>query len=129
VQEDLYYPHPLIQDLVWDSLYVFTEPFLTRWPFHKLVRKKALEVTMKHIHYEDENSRYITIGCVEKVTYCCIERGPVSSTSYLIISNTFMNLVFRCYACLLAGLKIPMAIISRNISLGSPIIYGWLKME
>lgn len=22
---------------------------------------------MKHIHYEDENSRYITIGCVEKV--------------------------------------------------------------
>lgn len=65
--EDLYYPHPLIQDLVWDGLYVFTEPFLTRWPFHRLVRKKALEVTMKHIHYEDENSRYITIGCVEKV--------------------------------------------------------------
>ena len=22
---------------------------------------------MKHIHYEDENSRYITMGCVEKV--------------------------------------------------------------
>jgi hypothetical protein len=22
---------------------------------------------MKHIHYEDENSRYITIGCVNKV--------------------------------------------------------------
>jgi len=32
-----------------------------------LVREKALEVTMKHIHYEDENSRYIAIGCVEKV--------------------------------------------------------------
>ncbi|KAI5392257.1 hypothetical protein KIW84_076878 [Lathyrus oleraceus] len=30
-------------------------------------RKRALEVTMKHIHYEDENSRYLTIGCVEKV--------------------------------------------------------------
>ncbi|KAJ6678863.1 TERPENE CYCLASE/MUTASE FAMILY MEMBER [Salix viminalis] len=65
--EDLFYPHPLIQDLLWDSLYVFTEPFLTRWPFHELVRNKALEVTMKHIHYEDENSRYITIGSVEKV--------------------------------------------------------------
>ncbi|RVX03813.1 Beta-Amyrin Synthase 1 [Vitis vinifera] len=67
-KEDLYYPHPLIQDLMWDSLYICTEPLLTRWPFKKL-RKKALEVTMKHIHYEDENSRYITIGCVEKVFF------------------------------------------------------------
>ncbi|KAE8038274.1 hypothetical protein FH972_010800 [Carpinus fangiana] len=66
-KEDLYYPHPLIQDLLWDSLYIFTEPLLTRWPFNKLVREKALQVTMKHIHYEDEISRYITIGCVEKV--------------------------------------------------------------
>ncbi|KAK2979107.1 hypothetical protein RJ640_022102, partial [Escallonia rubra] len=63
---DLYYPHPLIQDLLWDSLYIFSEPLLTRWPFNKL-REKALQTTMKHIHYEDENSRYITIGCVEKV--------------------------------------------------------------
>jgi beta-amyrin synthase len=44
-----------------------SEPRLTRWPFIQLIRKKALEVTMKHIHYEDESSRYITIGCVEKV--------------------------------------------------------------
>nr|XP_023917386.1 beta-amyrin synthase-like [Quercus suber] len=66
-QEDIYYPHPLIQNLFWDSLYIFTKPLLTRWPFNKLVREKALQVTMKHIHYEDENSRYITIGCVEKV--------------------------------------------------------------
>ncbi|XP_058728761.1 beta-amyrin synthase-like isoform X2 [Vicia villosa] len=65
--EDLYYPHPFIQDLMWDSLYLFIEPLLTRWPFNNLVRKKALEVTMKHIHYEDENSRYLTLGCVEKV--------------------------------------------------------------
>ncbi|KAL3849158.1 hypothetical protein ACJIZ3_011040 [Penstemon smallii] len=64
-KEDLFYPHPLIQDLIWDSCYVFGEPLLTRWPFNKL-REKALQVTMKHIHYEDENSRYITIGCVEK---------------------------------------------------------------
>ncbi|XP_044488661.1 beta-amyrin synthase-like [Mangifera indica] len=66
-KEDLYYPHPLIQDLIWDCLYIFSEPFLTHWPFNKLIRERALQVTMKHIHYEDENSRYITIGCVEKV--------------------------------------------------------------
>ncbi|XP_016445350.1 beta-amyrin synthase [Nicotiana tabacum] len=65
-KEDLFYPHPLVQDLMWDILYICTEPLLTRWPFNKL-RNKALEVTMKHIHYEDESSRYITIGCVEKV--------------------------------------------------------------
>jgi len=67
-QEDLYYPHPFVQDLMWDSLYIFIEPLLTHWPFNKLIREKALQVTMKHIHYEDENSRYITIGCVEKVS-------------------------------------------------------------
>ncbi|KAJ6702297.1 TERPENE CYCLASE/MUTASE FAMILY MEMBER [Salix koriyanagi] len=43
----------------------FGEPLLTRWPFNKL-REKALKKTMDHIHYEDESSRYITIGCVEK---------------------------------------------------------------
>ncbi|KAG2725903.1 hypothetical protein I3760_01G087900 [Carya illinoinensis] len=66
-KEDIYYPHPWLQDLLWDSLYLFTEPLLTRWPLNKLVRDKALQVTMKHIHYEDDNSRYITIGCVEKL--------------------------------------------------------------
>ncbi|KAJ6678906.1 TERPENE CYCLASE/MUTASE FAMILY MEMBER [Salix purpurea] len=65
-REDLYYPHSLIQNFLWDSLYLISEPLLTRWPFNQLIRKKALEVTMKHIHYEDESSRYITIGCVEK---------------------------------------------------------------
>ncbi|KAF5196265.1 Taraxerol synthase [Thalictrum thalictroides] len=65
-KEDLYYPHPFLQDLIWDSLYIFMEPLVTRWPFSKL-REKALQLTMKHIHYEDENSRYITIGCCEKV--------------------------------------------------------------
>lgn len=64
-KEDLYYPHPFVQNLLWDSLNMFLEPVLTRWPMSKL-RQKALQVTMKHIHYEDENSRYITIGCIEK---------------------------------------------------------------
>ena len=67
LQEDLYYPHSLIQDLMRDGVDLFTEPFLTRWPFNKL-REKALETTMKHIHYEDRNSGYITLECVEKVT-------------------------------------------------------------
>nr|POF00245.1 beta-amyrin synthase 1 [Quercus suber] len=66
VKEDLYFPHPWIQDLLWDSLYILTEPLLTCWPLNKLVREKALHVTMKHIHYEDESSRYITVGVVEK---------------------------------------------------------------
>ncbi|KAE8730054.1 Beta-amyrin synthase [Hibiscus syriacus] len=64
-KEDLYYPHTLLQILLWDSLYTFVEPLLNRWPFNKL-REKALKLTMDHIHYEDERSRYITIGCVEK---------------------------------------------------------------
>ncbi|XP_076906939.1 shionone synthase-like [Bidens hawaiensis] len=76
-KEDLYYPSPLLQDLVWDSLYIFTEPLLTRWPFSKL-REHALKTTMKHIHYEDENSRYITIGSVEKALcmLACWDEDP-----------------------------------------------------
>ncbi|KAF4404575.1 hypothetical protein G4B88_005961 [Cannabis sativa] len=30
------------------------------------IREQSLHKAMEHIHYEDENSRYITIGCVEK---------------------------------------------------------------
>uniref|UniRef100_A0A7N0ZT28 Terpene cyclase/mutase family member n=1 Tax=Kalanchoe fedtschenkoi TaxID=63787 RepID=A0A7N0ZT28_KALFE len=66
-KEDAYYPHPKIQDLLWDTLSVTTEPLLTRWPFNKLIRQRALDSAMKQIHYEDEASRYITIGCIEKV--------------------------------------------------------------
>ncbi|CAA7022140.1 unnamed protein product [Microthlaspi erraticum] len=66
-QEDVYSPHPFVQDLLWDTLYVAVEPVLTRWPLNKLVREKALRLAMEHIHYEDENSHYITVGCVEKV--------------------------------------------------------------
>ncbi|GMJ07130.1 camelliol C synthase 1 [Hibiscus trionum] len=65
-KEDLYYPHPLIQDLTWGALYHVAEPLLTRWPF-SMLREKALKVAIQHVHYEDENSRYLCIGCVEKV--------------------------------------------------------------
>ncbi|KHG20397.1 Lupeol synthase [Gossypium arboreum] len=64
-KEDLYYPHTWLQILLWDSLYIFSEPLLNCWPFNKL-REKALKVAMDLIHYEDESSQYITIGCVEK---------------------------------------------------------------
>ncbi|KAL2921990.1 Beta-Amyrin Synthase 2, partial [Bienertia sinuspersici] len=64
---DIYSPHPLIQDLIWDTLYLFVEPLLTRWPLNKFIRNKALKATMNLIHYEDENSRYITLASVEKV--------------------------------------------------------------
>ncbi|GLT97446.1 hypothetical protein SLE2022_150110 [Rubroshorea leprosula] len=65
-KEDLYYPHPLVQDLTWGFLYHFAEPLLNRWPF-SMLRDKAVKVAIEHVHYEDNASRYLCIGCVEKV--------------------------------------------------------------
>ncbi|KAF6143663.1 hypothetical protein GIB67_021673 [Kingdonia uniflora] len=59
-------PPPPNPNLIWDYLNMFAEPVLTRWPLSKL-RDKALKITMKHFHYNDENSRYFTLGCVEKI--------------------------------------------------------------
>ncbi|XP_047949842.1 lupeol synthase-like [Salvia hispanica] len=64
-KEDLYYPHPLVQDMLWGFLHHLAEPVLQRWPFSKL-REKAMGLAMKHIHYEDNNTRYLCIGNVEK---------------------------------------------------------------
>lgn len=33
---------------------------------------------MEHVHYEDQSSRYLCIGCVEKVTYIYIHLPPKS---------------------------------------------------
>ncbi|KAI4332358.1 hypothetical protein L6164_017275 [Bauhinia variegata] len=65
--EDRYCQHYFIQELVWDAIYLFTEPLLTCWPFNKLLRKKAFQVIMNHIHCEDENSRYINLMSMDKV--------------------------------------------------------------
>ncbi|KAF8407369.1 hypothetical protein HHK36_006497 [Tetracentron sinense] len=65
-KEDLYYPHPLVQDMVWGFLHNIGEPIMTTWPF-SILREKSLKIAMEHIHYEDKNSRYLCIGCVEKV--------------------------------------------------------------
>lgn len=65
-QEDLYYPHPLVQDVLWAALHKFVEPFMLRWPGSKL-REKALGKVLQHVHYEDENTQYICIAGVNKV--------------------------------------------------------------
>ncbi|KAK7261217.1 hypothetical protein RIF29_27522 [Crotalaria pallida] len=72
VKEDLYSPHPLIQDVLWGFLHHVGERIIKWWPF-SMVRERALETAMKHIRYEDENSRYLCIGSVEKVL-CLIAR-------------------------------------------------------
>ncbi|KAL8468497.1 hypothetical protein ACS0TY_031635 [Phlomoides rotata] len=64
-KEDIYYPHTFIQDFLWDTLNYFTEPVMRRWPLNK-IRQKALDKTIKYMRYSAEESRYMTIGCVEK---------------------------------------------------------------
>ncbi|KAF6167348.1 hypothetical protein GIB67_043209 [Kingdonia uniflora] len=71
-KEDLYYPHPLIQDILWGCLHKVGEPLLMQWPLSKL-RQKALTTVMQQIHYEDENTHYVCIGPVNKILnmVCC----------------------------------------------------------
>ncbi|KAK4755822.1 hypothetical protein SAY87_009579 [Trapa incisa] len=78
-KEDLYYPHPLLQDILWASFHKILEPILLQWPGKRL-RERALRITMEHIHYEDENTRYICIGPVNKVLnmLCCWVEDPNS---------------------------------------------------
>ncbi|EXC04031.1 Lupeol synthase [Morus notabilis] len=66
LKEDLYYPHPLVQDMLWGFLYHVAEPILTRWPF-SMLREKALKVALEHVHYEDMVSNYLSIGSQEKI--------------------------------------------------------------
>lgn len=56
----------MVQDITWASLHYVLEPVFMRWPAKRL-REKALDTVMQHIHYEDENTRYICIGPVNKV--------------------------------------------------------------
>lgn len=74
-KEDLYYPHPLVQDVLWWTLYQF-EPLLDG----SKLRSKALAHVMEHIHYEDDNTRYVDIGPVNKVInmLCCWFEDPDS---------------------------------------------------
>ncbi|PSS20729.1 Cycloartenol synthase [Actinidia chinensis var. chinensis] len=87
-KEDLYYPHPTIQDILWGSLHKIAEPLLMQWPFSRL-RKKSLNTVMQHIHYEDENTQYICLGPVSKVLnmVCCWVEDPNSEAIRLHLSR------------------------------------------
>ncbi|KAK9002492.1 hypothetical protein V6N11_025168 [Hibiscus sabdariffa] len=89
-KEDLYYPHPLLQDILWASLHKIVEPILMRWPGKKL-RVKALQTAIQHIHYEDENTRYICIGSVNKVLnmLCCWVEDPNSEAFKLHLPRLY----------------------------------------
>ncbi|KAM3205963.1 hypothetical protein ACQJBY_061573 [Aegilops geniculata] len=65
-KEDLRYPRSLLQNVIWACLTKFVEPVLNCWPVNKL-RDKALKNLMKHIHYEDESTKYIGICPINKV--------------------------------------------------------------
>ncbi|KAL6839604.1 hypothetical protein ACP4OV_030543 [Aristida adscensionis] len=69
-KEDAVYPRTLAQNLVWSWINNVMEPVLNCWPVNKL-RDKALEELMKHIHYEDESTKYIGI--------CPISKNPNSN--------------------------------------------------
>ncbi|TQD85286.1 hypothetical protein C1H46_029205 [Malus baccata] len=77
-KEDLYHQHPMVRDILWSLHYVY-EPVFTRWPAKEL-RESALKTVMQHIHYEDENTRYLCIGPVNKVLnmLCCWAEDPNS---------------------------------------------------
>ncbi|KAJ7523585.1 hypothetical protein O6H91_18G055400 [Diphasiastrum complanatum] len=78
-REDLYYPHPFLQDMFSATLHKCVEPILMCWP-SSLLRQRALAMAIEHIHYEDENTRYICIGPVNKVInmLCCWVEHPNS---------------------------------------------------
>jgi len=75
-KEDLYYPHPMVQDVLWWTLHWVGEPLL-RGPL-KWIRDRACAEVMRLVHYEDENTRYIDIGPVNKVInmLCCYFEDP-----------------------------------------------------
>jgi cycloartenol synthase len=73
---DLFYPHPWIQDALWNVLYYAGEPLLQgSW-----LRGKAIEECMALIHYEDYSTRYVDIGPVNKALnmLACYFEDPAS---------------------------------------------------
>jgi hypothetical protein len=68
MQVDLRYPRSLVQNLMWGCINNVVEPLLNCWPVNKL-RAVALKNLMKHIHYEDESTKYICICPINKVIY------------------------------------------------------------
>ncbi|KAF5175469.1 Cycloartenol synthase [Thalictrum thalictroides] len=89
-KEDRYYPHPLVQDIIWATLHNVVEPILMKWLAKKL-REKALRSAMQHIHYEDESTRYICLNPITKVLnmLCCWVEDPNSEAFKLHIPRVY----------------------------------------
>ncbi|KAJ7000980.1 hypothetical protein NC653_011439 [Populus alba x Populus x berolinensis] len=64
VQEDLYTSRSIAQNLLLDGVHYLSERHLKQWPFSKL-REQALQEATKHIHYEDESTRYMINASIE----------------------------------------------------------------
>ncbi|XP_011009936.1 PREDICTED: beta-amyrin synthase-like isoform X3 [Populus euphratica] len=65
LKEDLYTSRSIAQNLLLDGVHYLSERLLKQWPFSKL-REQALQEAIKHIHYEDESTRYMTHASIEK---------------------------------------------------------------
>ncbi|KAJ6936641.1 beta-amyrin synthase-like isoform X4 [Populus alba x Populus x berolinensis] len=63
--EDLYTSRSIAQNLLLDGVHYLSERLLKQWPFSKL-REQALQEAIKHIHYEDESTRYMINASIEK---------------------------------------------------------------
>ena len=61
--EDLYYPHSPLQNALWWTLYQAEGAFMGAL---QPLRTRALKEVMKLVEYEDENTRFIDIGPVNK---------------------------------------------------------------
>ncbi|KAG1358657.1 putative Cycloartenol synthase [Cocos nucifera] len=67
IQEDSYNRTPLVQNIICSFLHKVVEPIFISWPGKKL-REKALNTLLQQIHYEDENTRYVCYGSINKVS-------------------------------------------------------------
>ncbi|CAM0958974.1 unnamed protein product [Alopecurus aequalis] len=78
-KEDLHYPRSWVQNIISSVLNKVVEPMLNRWPVNKL-RGRALSNLMKHIHYDDEATKYVGICPINKALnmICCWVENPDS---------------------------------------------------
>jgi len=78
-KEDVTGPQSLIQDIIWATLHKVVEPILSHWP-GSMLRERALKTVMKHAHYDDENTRYISMTPNSNVMnmLCCWVEDPNS---------------------------------------------------
>ncbi|EOY27693.1 Beta-Amyrin Synthase, putative [Theobroma cacao] len=126
LKEDVYHPYPMVQILLWDSLYYIAEPVLKCWPFSNL-REKALQIATKLIHYEDENTRYITQGSIQNVLHmmACWAEDPTSDSikfhlarvpDYLWVAEDGMKMQLNGGSQLWDTVLTTQAIISSNLT-------------